>query len=80
MNKTSESKECMLYHYWYFKEVGNKFQPYVCNGCHAVSMMAYELKNIAILIAKSVDYKCILWGIGKNDAVDRLNNSLSKDK
>ena len=33
-NKTGESKECMLCHYWYFKEVGYKFQPYVCNGCH----------------------------------------------
>ena len=30
INKTSESKECMLSHYWYFKDVGYKFQPYVC--------------------------------------------------
>ena len=52
INKTSESKECMLCHYWYFKDVGYKFQPYVCNGCHAVSMMAYKLKNIAILNPK----------------------------
>ena len=43
-------------------------------------MMAYELKNIAILNAKGVDYRCILWGISKNDAVDRLNNSVLKDK
>ena len=70
----------MLCHYWYFKDVGYKFQPYVCNGCQAVSMMAYELKNIAILNAKGVDCKCILWGISKNDAVDRLNNSVLKDK
>ena len=39
MNKTSESKECMLCHYWYFEDVGYKFQPYLCNGCHAVSMI-----------------------------------------
>ena len=45
INKTSASKECMLCHYWYFKDVGYKFQPYVCNGCYAVSMMAYELKQ-----------------------------------
>ena len=37
----------MLSHYWYFKDLGYKFQTYVCNGCHAVSIMAYELKNIA---------------------------------
>ena len=39
INKTTVSKECMLCHYWCFKEVRYKFQPYVCNGCHAVSMM-----------------------------------------
>ena len=80
INKTGESKECILCHYWYFKDVGDKFQPYVCNGCHAVSMMADELKNIAILNAKGVDYNCILWGISKNDVVDRLNNSVLEDK
>ena len=70
----------MLCHYQYFKDVGYKFQPCVCNGCHAVSMMAYELKNIAILNMKGVDYRCILWGISKNDVVDRLNNSVLEDK
>ena len=33
------------------KDVSYKFQPYICNGCHAMSMMAYELKNIAMLNA-----------------------------
>ena len=80
INKTSESKECMLCHYWYFKDVGYKFQPYVCNGCHALSMMTYEIKSNAILNAKGVDYRCILWGVSKNDAVDRLNNSVLEDK
>ena len=43
-------------------------------------MMAYELKNIAILNVKDGDYRCILWGISKNDAVDRLNISVLEDK
>ena len=42
--------------------------------------MAYELKNVAILNAKDVDYRCILWGISKSDVVDRLNNSVVQDK
>ena len=70
----------MLRHCWYFKDVGYKFQPQLYNGCQAVLMMAYELKNISILNAKGVDYRCILWGISKNDAVDRLNNSMLEDK
>ena len=47
----------MLCHYWYFKDVSYKFQPYFCNGCHAGSMIACELKNIAVLNAKGVDYR-----------------------
>ena len=40
----------MLCHYGYFKDVGFKFEPHVCNKCHDVLMTAYELKNIAIKV------------------------------
>ena len=36
----------MICNYQYFKDIGYKFQPYVCNGCHDISMMAHEVKNI----------------------------------
>ena len=42
----------MLCHYWYFKDVGFKFEPHVCNKCHDVLMAVYELKKIAILNIK----------------------------
>ena len=48
-NKTNASKECMLGHYWYFKDVGFRFEPRVFNKCHDVLMTAYELKDIVIL-------------------------------
>ena len=35
-NKTIASKECELCHYWYFKDVRFKFEPYVCNKCHVL--------------------------------------------
>ena len=79
-NETSASKECMLCHYWDFKDVGFKFEPRVCNKCHVVLMTAYELKNIAILNAKAVNFRCILWGISRDEAVNRLNNSVLEDK
>ena len=37
-------------------------------------MTAYELKNITILNLGGVDFRCILWGISKDEAVNRLNN------
>ena len=47
INRTNVSKESMLCDYWYFKNVGFKFESNVCNKCHDVFMTAYELKNIA---------------------------------
>ena len=72
-NKTGASKECMLCHYWYFKDAGFKFELNFCNKCHDVLMTAYELKNIVILNVKGVDFKCFLWGISRDEAVNRLN-------
>ena len=34
INKTNLSKECDICHYWYFKNIGFKYEPYLCNGCH----------------------------------------------
>ena len=79
-NKTSASKECMLCYYWYFKDAGFKFKLHVCNKCHDVLMTASELKSIAILNAKGVDFRCILWDISRNEAVNRLNNSVLEDQ
>ena len=42
-------------------------------------MTAYELKNIAILSMKGVNFRCILWGISKDEAINRLNNSVLED-
>ena len=80
VNKTSVSKEYMLCHYWYFKDVGFKFQPHVCNKCHDILMTAYKLKNIATLNVKGVDFRCILSGISEDESVNRLNNSVLEDK
>ena len=66
--------------YWYFKDLGFKFEPHVCNKCHDVLMIAYELKNNALLNVKSVDFRCILQGINRDYAVNSLNNSVLEGK
>ena len=57
----------MLYDYWYFKDVGFKFEQHVCNKCQDIFMTTYELKRFAILNVKGVDFRCILWGISRDD-------------
>ena len=79
-NKTTVSMECMLCDYWYFKDVGFKFETHVCNKCHNVLITSCELKNTEVLNVKYVDFRCILWGISRDEAVNRLNNSVLKDK
>ena len=38
VNKTSASKECDICHYWYSKDIGFKCEPYLCNGCHDLTL------------------------------------------
>ena len=56
--KTNKSVECMICHYWYFKDIGFKYQQYVCNGCHDFSMVVQKLDDFVILKVKGVDYRC----------------------
>ena len=70
----------MLFHYWYFKDDVFKFEPHVCNKCHNILMTAYELKNIAILNVKGVNFRCILLGISRDETVNRPNISVLEDK
>ena len=76
VNKTSKSKECELCHYWFFKDVGLKFEEHVCNKCHDLLTMADSLKHIAILSTKGATLRCLLLGISKSEGLKRLNNSV----
>ena len=80
VNKTSASKECELCHYWFFKDIGFKFEEHVCNRCHDLLTMAHSLKNIAILSTKGATFRCLLMGINKNEALKKLNNSVTNDR
>ena len=80
VNKTSISKECELCHYWFFKDIGFKFEEHVCNKYHDLLTIAYSLKDTAILNAKGVTFRCTLMGISKDEDLKRLNNSVTYDR
>ena len=42
VNETNASKQCDVCHYWYFKDIGFKYDPYLCNGCHNLMQKDYE--------------------------------------
>ena len=69
----------MICQYWYFKDIGYKFEPHVCNKSHDITVMAYEFKNIAIMNVKGIDYRCV-WSRTKNDGIILLGNFELDDK
>ena len=78
--KTNKNVECMICHYWYFKDIGFKYQPYVCNGCHDFSMIVQKLGDFVILRVKGVDYRCCVVNMSKKDAVSLVNNYVLDNK
>ena len=61
INKSNKSQECMLCHYWYFKDTGDEYEQYVCNGCHELSIVVYGLNDFMILTTKGADYRCFVF-------------------
>ena len=52
INKTSASKKCDICHYWYLKDIGFKYEPHLCNGCHDLMQKAMSFNNITIVYVK----------------------------
>ena len=78
--KSNKSKECIIFHYWYYKDIAYKSEPYVCNKCLDISMMPDELENTAVPNWKGIDYICIFLTMTKNVAMNKLNDCKLHDK
>ena len=80
LNQSDKLKECMICRYWYFKDIGYKYEPLVYNGCHDLLMIVYDLKDFMILNIKGVDYRCYIFNMSQNDVIALLNNSVLDNK
>ena len=80
VNKTSLSKECDICCYWYFKDIGFRYEPYLCNGCHDLMQKALSFDNVAIVYVKENAYRIHFWYISKDDAINVINGSNLVDK
>ena len=66
VNTTSFSKECDICHYCYFKNIGFKYEPNLCNGCKK----AKSFNNVAIVYVKGIAYKINFGYMSKGDAIN----------
>ena len=80
IKKTSASKECKICHYWYFRDIGFKYEPYLWNGCHGLMQKAVSFDNITIVYVKGNAYRNHFWYMSKDDAINIMNNSNVIDK
>ena len=54
ITKTNASKECDICHYWYFKDIGFKYESYLCNDCHDLMQKAINFNYVAIVLLEEV--------------------------
>ena len=57
VNKTSASRERDICDYWYFKNTGFKYEPYLCNGCHDLTQKVMSFNDVAITYLKGSVYR-----------------------
>ena len=74
------SNECGIFHYWCFKDIGFKYEPYFCNGCHDLMQKAMSFNNIATVYVKGSAYGIHFWYISKDDVNNIMNGSNLVDK
>ena len=74
--KRNRSKEYMICHYCFFNH-GFRFQNFVCNGCHDLTILCLNISNIAFITVKNFDYHCIIHNISKSEVINLLKKFCS---
>ena len=64
----------------YFKDIGFKYERYLCNGCHDLMQKVVSFNNVAIVYVKGSAYRINFWYMSKDDATDIINGSNLVDK
>ena len=75
VNKSDKSKDCDIFHYWYFLDKSFDHEPYLCNGCHDLMEKAMSFNNVAIVSIKDSDYRIHFWYMSKDDAINIMHSS-----
>ena len=80
IKKTNASKECKICHYWYFMDIGFKYESYLCNDCHDLMQKTISFYDVVIVYVKESAYRIHFWYMSKDDTINIMNNSSLIDK
>ena len=75
VDKTNESRECKLCHYWYFLNKNFSYEPYLCDGCYNIMQKSIDSKNIATVHVKKNAYRIYFLDMNKREAKILMINS-----
>ena len=70
---------------WYFsllvfKDIGFKYESYLCNGCHDLMQKAMSFNDVAIVYVKRIACRIHFWYMSKGHGICKINNSNLVDK
>ena len=74
VNNTNASNECDIYHYWCFKDIGFKYEPDLCNGCHYLMQKAMNLNDVAVVYVKRSAYRIHFCYMSKDDSISTMDD------
>ena len=80
VNKSTNSRECSLCHFWYFIDKNFNYQKYLCNVCHDMSVKAVSIKSLAIIYSRGNAYRVNFAFMTINDATGLINTSNVNNK
>ena len=75
INKTTASNECDVCHYWYFTDIGFKYESYLCNSCHDLMQKAMSFNDTVVVYVKGRAYRIHFWSCTKGDAISIMSSS-----
>ena len=76
VNNTNASKKM----YWCFKDIGFKYEPYLCNGFHDLMQKAMNFNDVAFVSIKRSDCRIHFWYISKDGAINIMKISNLNEK
>ena len=78
VNNRNALKECDICYYWYFKDIGFKYEQYLCNGYHDLIQKNMSFNDVANV--KGNDNRIHFQYMSKDYAISIMSNSNKIDK
>ena len=74
------SREYSLCKFYYFLDKNFNYGPYLCNGCHDMSLKSISMENLTIINHDGNHYCVNFAFISKKDAYNLIKNATIIDK